>query len=183
MLFVQSLSGVWLLWHCRLQHIRLPCLLQYPGVCSNSCPLRWCWHPTISSSITPFSSCLQSFPASESFPVSQLFRSGGQRTGASALASVLPMNIQGRFPLDWLVWSLYCPRDLQESSPAPQFESINSLVLSLLYGPTLTSIHDYWKNITLTIRIFVSKVMSLRFNMLSMFVIVFIPSSMVLTSP
>ena len=70
----------------------------------------------------------------------------GQSIGVSASASVLPMNIQGQFPLGWLVWSLCCPRDSQESSPIPQLESITSLVLSLLYGPALTSIHDYWKN-------------------------------------
>ena len=81
----------------RLQHARLPCPSLSPGVCSNSCPLsQWC-HPTISSSVAPFSSCLQSFPASGSFPVSQLFTSGGQSIGASA--SVLPMNIQDWFPL------------------------------------------------------------------------------------
>ena len=98
----------------------------------NSCPLsRWC-HPTISSSVILFSSCLQFFPASGSFPMSQLFASGGQSTGVSASASVLPMNIQGWFP-DWLVWSC-SSRDSQEPSPTPQFKSINSLALSLLYG-------------------------------------------------
>ena len=85
-----------------LQHARLPRLS--PRVCSNSCPLsQWC-HPNISSSVTPFSSCLQSFPASGSFPVSQLFASGGQSIGASASASVLPMNIQDWFPLGWTGW-------------------------------------------------------------------------------
>ena len=84
---------------CGLQHVRLPCPLTSPGVCSNSCPLnRWC-HLTISSSVAHFSSCPQSFPASGFFPMSQLFASGGQSIGASALASVLPMNIQGWFPL------------------------------------------------------------------------------------
>ena len=77
-----------------LQHARLPCLSPTPGACSNSCPLsQWC-HPTISSSVVPFSSCPQSFPASGSFLMSQLFASGGQSIGASASASVLPMNIQ-----------------------------------------------------------------------------------------
>ena len=80
--------------------------------------------------------------ASGSFPVSWLFASGNQSVGASASASV-PMNIWGWFPLYWLVWSPCCPRDSQESSPAPQFKSINSLALSLLYSPPLTSIHDY----------------------------------------
>ena len=79
------------------QHTRLPCSSVSPGVCSNSCALsQWC-HPTISSSVAPFSSCPQSFPVSGSFPMSQLFTSGGQRIGASA--SVFPMNIQGWFPL------------------------------------------------------------------------------------
>ena len=82
-----------------LQHARLPGPSPSPRICSNSCPLsRWCY-PTISSSVTPFSFCPQSFPASESFPMSQLFASGGQSTGASALASVLPMSIQSWLPL------------------------------------------------------------------------------------
>ena len=85
----------------RLQHTRLPCLSPTPRACSNSCPLsRWC-HPTISSSVVPFSFCLESFPASGSFPVSQFFPSGGQSIGASASASVLPMNIPEWFPLGW----------------------------------------------------------------------------------
>ena len=82
-----------------LQHARLPCPPLSPWVCSNSCPLsQWC-HPTISSSVTPFSSCLQPFPAAGSFPVRQVFASDGQNTRASTSASVLPMNIQGWFPL------------------------------------------------------------------------------------
>ena len=108
----------------------------------NSCPLsQWC-HPTTSSSIVPFSSCLQSFPASGSFPVSQFFSSSGQSIGVSASASVFPMNIQDWFPLGWTVGSPRSPRDSQESSPTPQFKSINSSVLSFLYNPTLTSIRD-----------------------------------------
>ena len=93
--------------------------------------------------VAPFS-CPQSFPASGSFPMHWLFTSGGQSIGASA--SVFPMNIQGWFPLDSLVWFPFCPRDSQESSLEPQFESICSLMLNLLYGSTLISIHDYWKN-------------------------------------
>ena len=125
----------------------LPGLPVLQCVCSKSCPLRqWC-HPTISSSVTTFSSCLQSFPATGSFPGSRLFTSGGQHSGASASASVLPMNFQGWFPLEnWLIWSPFCPRNSQESSPAPRFKSIISWVLSLLYSLTLTSIRDYWKN-------------------------------------
>ena len=87
-----------------LQHTRLPCPSQTaPGVCSNSCPLSWWCHPGISSSVAPFS-CHQSFPASGSFPMSQLFASGGQSIGASALTSVLPMNIQDWSPLGWTGW-------------------------------------------------------------------------------
>ena len=87
-----------------LQHARLPCPSPTPGASSNSCPLsRWC-HPTISSSVIPFSSCLQSFPASGSFPRSQFFASGGQSIGVSASTSVLPMNIQDWFPFGWTGW-------------------------------------------------------------------------------
>ena len=87
-----------------LQHTRLPCPSATPRAYSNSCLLsRWC-HPNISSSVVPFSSCLQSFPASGSFQMSQLFTSGGQSTGVSASASVLPMNIQDWFPLGWTGW-------------------------------------------------------------------------------
>ena len=83
------------------QHAGLPCPSPTPRACSNSCPLSWWCHPTISSSVIPVSSCLQSFPASGSFPVSQFFKSGGPSIGASASASVLPMNIQNWFPLEW----------------------------------------------------------------------------------
>ena len=87
-----------------LQHARLPCSSPTPGVYSNSCPLsRWC-HPTISSSVVPFSSRLQSFPASGSFKMSQFFTSGGQSIRVSASPSVLPMNIQDWFPLGWTGW-------------------------------------------------------------------------------
>ena len=88
------------LWLHGLQHARLPCPSPPSGAFSNSCPSSWWSHPTISSSVVPFS-CLQSFSASGSFPVSWLFTSGVQRIGASASASVLPMNIQGWFPLGW----------------------------------------------------------------------------------
>ena len=87
------------LWHHELQNVRLPCHSLSPRVCSNSCPLSWWCHLTISPSDVPFSSCLQSFSASGSFPVSQLFTSGGQNIGVSASAPVFPMNIQGWFPL------------------------------------------------------------------------------------
>ena len=117
------------------------------GVCSNLskfAPLSWWCHPTISFSVIPFSSCLHSFPASRSFPISQLFASGGQSIGASASASVLPMNIQGQFPLELTgLISLLSKGFLR---PTPQIENISSSVLSLLYGPILISIHNYWKN-------------------------------------
>ena len=87
-----------------LQHTRLPCPSPTPRACSNSCPLSWWCHPTISSSIVPFSSCLQSFPASGSFQISQFFSSGGQSIGASASASVLSMNFQDWFPLGLTGW-------------------------------------------------------------------------------
>ena len=100
---VKSLSRVWL-WLHGLQHARLPCPSPTPGAYSNSCPLsRWC-HSAISSSVLPFSSHLQSFPASGSFPMSQFFASGGQSIEASASASVLSMNIQDWFPLGWTGW-------------------------------------------------------------------------------
>ena len=125
---------------------QLPCPLS-PRVCSNSCPLcQWCY-PTISSSVIPFS-CPQSFPASGSFPMSWLFVKGSHSIGASASASVLPMNIQVWFPLGLTSLISLQPKSL-ESSSAPQFEGINSLVPSLLYGSTLTSLHDYWKNLHL----------------------------------
>ena len=84
-----------------LQHTRLPCPSPTPRACSNSCASSWWCHPTISSSVIPFFSCLQSFPASGSFPLSQFFASGGQSIGVSASASVIPMHIQDWFPLGW----------------------------------------------------------------------------------
>ena len=121
------------LWPHRLQQARRPWPSPTPGVCSNSCPLsRWC-HPTISSSVVPFSSCLQSFPASGSFQMSQFFESDGQNIGVSASTLVLPMNIQDCFPLGWTGWISLQSKGLSRSSPTPQFKSINSLVLSFLY--------------------------------------------------
>ena len=86
------------------QHARPPCPSPTPGVYPNSCPLSWWCHPTISSSVIPFSSCLQFFPASGSFPMSQLFTLGGQSIGVSASTSVLPINTQGWSPLGWTGW-------------------------------------------------------------------------------
>ena len=89
------------LWLSGVQHARLPCPSPTPGACSNSCPLSWCCHPTISSSVISFCSLPQSFPASGTFPMRQFFASGGQSIGASASASVLPMNTQEWSPLGW----------------------------------------------------------------------------------
>ena len=100
---VQSPSCVYL-WPHAPQHARLPCPSPYPGACSNSRPLSWWCHPTILSSVIPFSSCFQSFPESGSFPMGWLFASGGQSIGASASASVLLINIQDGFPLGWTGW-------------------------------------------------------------------------------
>ena len=129
-----------------LQHARPPCPSPTPGVHSDSRPSsQWC-HPAISSSVILLSSCPQSLPASESFPMSQLFAWGGQSTGVSALASVLPKNPRADLLQNGLVGSSCSPRDSQKSSPTPQFKSIHSLVLSFLHSPTLTSILDHWKN-------------------------------------
>ena len=129
-----------------LQHTRPPCPSPTPGVHPNSCPLsQWC-HPTVSSSAVPFSSCPQSFPAS-----------GLLKWGNSSheVTKVLEFQLQHQsfqwtprtdLLSDELVGSPCNPRDSQESSPTPQFKSINSLALSFLYSPTLTSIHDYWRN-------------------------------------
>ena len=128
-----------------LQHTRLSCPSPSLGVCSNSCPLsQWC-HPTISSSVAPFS-CSQSFLASRSFPMSWFFASDDQSIGASASASVLPMSIQGWSLLGWTGWISLLSSDSQESSPAPQFKGSNSLVFHFVYGPSLTIIRDHWED-------------------------------------
>ena len=129
-----------------LQHARPPCPSPTPGVHPKACPLsQWC-HPTISSSVIPFSFHPQSFLASGSFQMSQLFTWGGQSIGVSASTSVLPMNIQDWSALGWIRWISLQSRDSQESSPTPQFKIINSSGFSFLYGSTLTSIHDHWEN-------------------------------------
>ena len=160
------------LWPHGLQHPRSPCPSPTPRAYSNSHLSSWWWHPTMSSSVVSFSSCPLSFPASGSFPVSQFFASGGQSIGVSASASVLPVNIQ-----DWLVWSPCSPRDSQESSPTPQFKSINSwrsgFLIVQLWHPYMTT----GKTIALTRWTFVSKTMSLLFNKLSRLVITFLPRS------
>ena len=135
------------LWPHESQHARPPCPSPTPGVHSDSGPSsQWC-HPAISSSVIPFSSCPQCLPASESFPMSQLFAWGGQSTGVSALASFLPKKSQDWSPLEWTGWISLQSKGLSRvfSNP-PQFKSINSSALSYLHSPTLTSIHDHRKN-------------------------------------
>ena len=127
------------------QHARLPCPSPTPRVYPNLCPLsQWC-HPSISSSAVPFFCCLQSFPSSGSFRMSRFFTSGGWCIGVSTSTSVLPMVTQDWFPLRWTGWI-----SLQSKELSRVFSSItiqkHSSVLSFLYSPTLTSIHDYWKN-------------------------------------
>ena len=160
-----------------LQHTRPPCPSPTPRVYSNSCPLsRWC-HPAISSSVVPFSSCSQSLLASGSFPMSQLSTSGGQSTGVSASASVLPMNTQDWSPLGWTGWISLQFRGLSRVFSTPQLKSINFLALSFL---TVHHSHPYMttgKAIALTRWTFVGKVMSLLFNVLSKLVITFLPRS------
>ena len=125
-----------------LQHARLPCPSLSPWACSDSWPMSWWCHPAISSSVTPFYSCPQSFMSRRpwsSFPVSQRFASGGQSIGASASASVLPVSFQGWFPLG-LTGLISCARDSKEPSSEPQIGNLNSSALSLLCGSNLTSV-------------------------------------------
>ena len=127
------------------QHTRPPCPSPTPRVYSNSCPSsQWC-HPAISFSVVPFSSWPQSLPESGSFPRNQFFASGAQTIGVSASASVLPMNIWTDLLQDGLVGSPCSPRDSRESSPTPQFKSINFSAFRFLHSPTVTSIYDHWK--------------------------------------
>ena len=130
------------------QHTRLPCPSPTHRACSNSCPLCWWCHPTISSSGVPYSTCLQSLPASGSFSMTQFFTLSGQNIGASASSSVLPVNIQNLFPLGLTGWISLLSKALSRVLQQPQFKSITS-TLSFLYGSTLTYIHDYWKNFKL----------------------------------
>ena len=113
------------------------------------CPLsQWC-HPTISSSVIPFSSCLQSFPASGSYQMNQFFLSDGQSIGTSASASVLPMNIQDWPPLRWTGWISLQFKGLSRVFSNTTVQKHHFFSTQFLYGSTLTSIHDYWKNHTL----------------------------------
>ena len=155
----------------------LPCPSLSPGVCLNSCPLSWWCHPAISSSFIPFSSCLQSFPASGSSPVGRLFTSGGQSIGASASASALPMNIQGWFHLGLIGLVSLLPKGLSSvfSSTAVQKHQFFSAQPSLW-----SNSHPYMttgKTIALTRRTFIGKVMSLLLNAQSRFVTAFLLKS------
>ena len=167
------------LWPNELQHTRIPCPSPSPRVCSNSGPLsQWC-HPTISSSVVPFSSCLQSFQASGSFPKSWLFASGGHSIGASALAPVLPRNIQCCFPLGLtgLISLLSKARDSIKFSPTHNSEA-SVFRRSALFMVQLSHLYmTTGKTVALTIWTFVGKVMPLLFNMLFGFVIAFLPWS------
>ena len=134
------------LWPHKLQHAGPPCPSSIRRVHATPYPLsRWC-HPAISSSVVHFSSCPQSLPASGSFQKSQLFASSGQSIGVSASTSVLPMNIQDWFPLGWTDWISLQSKGLSRVFSNTTFKSISFSVLSFLYSPTLTSIHDHRKN-------------------------------------
>ena len=161
-----------------LQHATLPCPSPSLGACSNSClSRRWC-PPTISSSVVPFSSCLQSFPASGSFPVSQFFASGGQSIGVPALASILWMNIQDWFPLGWTGWISLQSKGLSRVFCNTTVAEVSILRCSAFFMVQLS--HPYMttgKTIALTRQMFVGKVTSLLFNMLFRLVITFLPRS------
>ena len=134
------------LWPRGLQHTGPPCPSPTPGAYSNSCPSsQWC-HPAISSSVVPSSSCLQSFPALGSFPMSQFFVWGGQSIGASASASVVPMNIQDWFPLGWSGWISLQSKGLSRVFSNTTLQKHQFFSTQFLCSPTLTSIHDHWKN-------------------------------------
>ena len=134
------------LWPQEVQHARLPCPLPTSRVCSNSCPSSWWCHPIISFSLLPFSSCLQSSPASGSFPMNQFCTSHGQSIGASTWVSVFPMNIKDWFPLGLTGLISLQSKGLSKVFSNTTVQSINFSVLSFLYGPTLRSIHDNRKN-------------------------------------
>ena len=165
------------LWPHGRQHARPPCPSPIPGAYSNSCPLSWWCHPTISSSVDPFSSHLQSFPASGSFPMSQFFASGGQSIGVLASGSVLPMNIQEWFPLGLTDLISLQSKGL---SSLLQYHSSKASVLWYAAFFIVQLSHSHMttrKTIAFTRWNFVCKVMSLLLNMLSRLVIVFLPRS------
>ena len=161
-----------------LQHARLPCPSPTARAFSNSCPSRWSRHPTISSSVIPFSSHFQSFPASGSFPMSQFFTSGGQSIGVIASVSVLPMNIQDWFPLGWTGWISLQSKGLFESllqhhSSKASILRWSAFFIVQLSHPCMT----IGKAIALTRWTFVGRITSLLFNMLSRLVIAVFPRS------
>ena len=162
------------LWPHGLQHARPPCPSPTPRAYSDTCPLSWWCHPAISSSVVPFSSCFQFFPASGSFPVSQFCASGGPSIKASDLASVFSMNIQDYFPLDW--FDLLAVEETLRSLLWHHSSKTSVLWCSALFMVQFSNPYIMTgKTIALTIHNFVSKVMSLLFNMLSGFVIAFLP--------
>ena len=151
--------------------------VHHPGAYSNSYPLsRWC-HPTISSSVVPFSSYLQSFPASGSFQMSQFFTSGGQSIKSFSF-NISPSNEYSElisFRMSWL--DLLAVQGTLKSLLQHHSSKASVLRYSAFYGPTLPPVHDYWKNYSLTVWIFVGKVMSLLLKMLSRLVITFLSRS------
>ena len=155
-----------------LQHTRLSCPSPSPGACSNACPLGQWGHPTISYFAIPFSFCLQTFPPSGSFPVSQLFKSGGQSIAASAYASVLLMDIQGWFPLGLTGLTALLFKGL--SRVVLEHHSLKASIFQCGACFTVQVSQPYMttgkKTIALTLRICVGKVMSLLFNTLSRFI-------------
>ena len=166
------------LWPHELQHARLPCLSPTPGACSNSWPLsRWC-HPTISSSVVPFSSHLRSFPASGSFPVNQFFESGGSKYWSFSF-SIIPFSEYSGlifFRIDWfdlLPVQGTLKSLLQHNSSKASVLRCSAFFMIQLTHPYMTT----GKTIALTRWTFVGKVMSLLFHMLSRFVIAFLPRS------
>ena len=153
------------------RHARPPCPSPTPGVHSNSRPLSpWC-HWTISSNVVPFSSCPQSFPASKSFPMSQLFAWGGQSIGDSASASVLPMNTQDWSTVGWTGWISLQSKGLSRVFSNTTVQKHQFFSTQLSSQSNSQSIHDTGKTIALTRRTFAGKVMSLLFNTLSRLVI------------
>ena len=127
-------------------HTSPPCPSPTPVVYPNLCPLSRWYYPTISSSVVPFSSCPKSFPGLGSFQMSQLFASSGQSIGVSSSTSVLPINTQDWSPLGWTGWISLPSKGLSRVFSNTTVQKHNSSVLSFLYSPTLTSIHDHWKN-------------------------------------
>ena len=166
------------LWPHESQHARPPCPTPTPRVYSNSCPSSWWYYPAISSSVIPFSSHPQPFPASRSFPMSQLFISGDQNIEVSASASVLPKNTQDWSPLGWTGWISLQSKGLSRVFSNTTVQKASILQCSAFFTVQLS--HPYMttgKTITLTRWTFVGKVMSLLFNMLSTLVITFLPMS------